>query len=157
MLLAPLLIVLLRGSVLVQADYGPIAVRIRAHQREFETAAPLSLLDLHKGPAGLPQEGGDIVGATYLDRLGEGYGRRLEDDLTDYINYSIPQHNDLEMRLQLFRAQIFIHDAKVCLSDDNCHSAGQGIHYWGIVTGHPTDSLAAVSLSESEISAMITL
>ena len=66
--------------------------------------------------------------------------------------FAIPQANADDMVLWLYRATIYAPDAKNCASSsDVCWPASHGAHYWGILVGHEQNSLASISISDTEI------
>ena len=124
----------------VTASNGHIAKKLAMHSADFENLATTSLLELHEtGFLATPEINSDLIGATYLDRKDPEHGRKLAQESPEFMRFSIPQQNGANMILQLFRAQVYAPDAKVCRSSspDSCMDATQGLHYWGIVEGHP--------------------
>lgn len=61
------------------------------------------------------------------------------------------------MELWLYKAKIYATGATISDSSGRRLDAEAGRHYWGIVKGHPEDSLAAISISDDEIAGLVQL
>ena len=121
-----ILLVLFCLLLQVNASSGHIAKKLAMHSADFENLATTSLLELHKATfLETPETNGDLIGATYLDRKDPDGGRRLAEETPEFMLFNIPQQNGDNMILQLFRAQVYATDAKVCRSSspDSCMAA----------------------------------
>lgn len=70
----------------------------------------------------------------------------------------IPQSESESIKLNLYKTNVYNPDANVITaSDGSITTPGQGQHYWGVVQGDFEHSLAAISISENEISGLVQM
>jgi len=70
----------------------------------------------------------------------------------------IPQSDSESIKLNLYKTKVYSQDAKVITaSNGSTETPEQGQHYWGVVQGDVEHSLAAISISDHEISGIVQM
>ena len=134
---------------------GDIADTVMSRYSQFEGQIPQSLLSIH--PKSYTDEEGNVPEATYLTRIDEGV-TTISTVRPQNMVLAIPQANADDMVLWMYRATIYTPTAQNCASSQHeCWPASDGAHYWGVVVGHEQDSLASISISESEITGQVNI
>lgn len=98
-----------------------------------------------------------IEGATYLD-VKHDNRRRLAAQPAHYMVLEIPQSDSESIKLNLYKTKVYSQDANVIIaSNGSTKTPEQGQHYWGVVQGDIEHSLAAISISDYEISGIVQM
>ena len=107
-------------ALAVQA--GNISKNILNHDDDFQNLEATSVLSVHPTLAGSVDHGshtgGSLVGGTLLDKrprvpttAGMASDSGKAENTEEYLRFSIPQDNDDDMVLRLYRAKIFANGA----------------------------------------------
>ena len=97
----------------------------------------------------------ELEGATFLHQEDSGDRRRLSRACAELLVLPIPQRNDDDLILHLWKIAVFAAGPNVRYTSGRRSNISQCCHYAGVVKDNPDDSLAEISICQGEIAGIV--